>query len=89
MLPFRVIGYIICSIIIGIVYGPESGKISGCPQDLALDKGGNLIDNYIYVLKELTENVAGIAFICMFGWFGAIFPVLLAFPQEINIFFKV
>ncbi len=89
MLRIRIIGYIFIPILISLVYRPDSGKYSGCSQDFAVMDGESFVDKYMSVSTDIFENIEGILFIAMFGWFGAIFPLLLTFPKEINTFFKV
>jgi len=91
MLRIRIIGYVFIPILISIVYRSDSGKYSGCSQDFAVMNGESFVDKYKYVSvsNDILENIGGIMFITLFGWFGAIFPLLLTFPKEINIFFIV
>ena len=89
MLPLRFFGYIICGALISILYGFDSGILSGCPEDFAIQSGDNLIEKYESVSADVFENYIGIAFVCIFGWFAGIFPVLLQFPIELNNFLKV
>jgi len=88
MLPIRTIGHILVAILIVILWGSESGKLSGCPEDFVV-KYGTYVENYGRVSDKLNENTAGIYFLLLFIWFGALFAVLLTFPQEMNIFLKV
>jgi hypothetical protein len=89
MLRIRIIGYVFIPILISLVYRSDSGKYSGCSQDFAVMSGESFVDKYISVSTDILENIEGIMFIALFGWFGSIFPLLLTFPKEINIFFKV
>jgi hypothetical protein len=89
MLRIRIIGYVFIPILISLVYRTDSGKYSGCSQDFAVMDGESFVDKYMSVSTDIFENIEGILFIAMFGWFGAIFPLLLTFPKEINTFFKV
>lgn len=70
------------------MYGPDSGQLSGCPQDYAIANGMDVIKHTQEVTADLFENCSGLIFICMFAWFSAIFPVLLVFPMEVNVFMK-
>ena len=89
MMPARVIGYIFCAFQISIFFGFDSGVLSGCADEFAIGNGQNFIDRILENREDLVENGCCITFICLLGWFGGIFPVLLVFPTELNIFMKV
>ena len=89
MLPMRFFGYIICGLLISILFGFDSGVLSGCNNEFALGDGKNMVDKFKGIIADLFENCAGLAFINMLGWFGGIFPVLLIFPTELNVFLQV
>lgn len=88
MLPARIIGYIVCSMLISLLYGSDSGALSGCPQEFTIDDGQDLFLKYKEYAQDIIENTCGLAFMCMFCWFGGIFPELLIFPNELEVFLK-
>ena len=48
-----------------------------------------MIEKVKELVADMFENCAGLAFINMVGWFGGIFPVLLIFPTELDVFLQV
>ena len=88
MLGLRFWSYIVIAVLISLMYGPDSGYLSGCPHDYAIDNGMDVIKHTQEVTADIFENCSGLIFIVMFAWFCAIFPVLLVFPQEVNVFIK-
>lgn len=89
MLPLRFFGYIICGVLISVLFGFDSGVLSGCMHEFTLGDGKNLVEKFKATVADLFENCAGLAFINMLGWFGSIFPMLLIFPTELDVFIKV
>ncbi len=89
MLPLRIVGLIVFSVLLSILYGFEIGKVSGCPQDFAATSGVTYAENYDRVSTKINENLACIFFCNLMSWSLTIFPQLLVFPLEMNIFFKV
>ena len=89
MLPMRFFCYIIVAFQISLLFGTDSGVLSGCPSNFGVGDGSNLIQKAQDNAADLFENCCGLAFICLFGWFGGIFPVLLIFPIELNVFLQV
>lgn len=88
MMPARIIGYIICSQLISLFFGWDSGALSGCPQEFTIGDGQDLFEKFEHNAQDIIENCCGLAFICMFCWFGGLFPVLLIFPTELEVFLK-
>ncbi|CAG2100166.1 unnamed protein product, partial [Medioppia subpectinata] len=74
MLPMRFFGYILVAFLISLLFGRDSGVLSGCPQELNFRDNGNIIEYIMSRSADLFENCCGLAFICLFGWFGGIFP---------------
>ena len=88
-LPVRFFGFLTCGILISLIYGSEVGKIDGCNHDFSIGDGINLIEKFTETHNKLFDNGALLAFTCMLAWFSGIFPVLLLFPMELNIFVQV
>ncbi|XP_054157562.1 ATP-binding cassette sub-family G member 1-like [Oppia nitens] len=84
----KITGYITCSVLIAAMYGEDSGILSGCVSDFNIGDGQNLMKKFTEIVADILENCVGIGFICVFGWIMSIFPVLLIFPQEMNVFLK-
>ncbi len=89
MLPLRIIGHIAGGGLLSFLYGSEIGVLSGCPEDFDISNGGTYIANYDRVSTKISENIACLFFCNIMSWFLTIFPYLLVFPLEMNVFFKV
>jgi len=89
MLPIRIVGLISCAVLISILYGSKIGEVSGCPKDFIVSNGGTYVENYKRVSSNVIENFTCIFYCNIISWFLTIFPLLLVFPLEINVFFKV
>jgi len=89
MLPIKILGYFSCAILVSILYGSDIGKLSGCPEDFIVANGGTYVENYERVSTKIVENFSCIFFCVIISWFLSIFPPLLVFPLEMNVFFKV
>lgn len=88
MLPMRVIAHIGVVLLLVGFWGPESGYLSGCPDNFVVE-GESYVKAFEDVSARLNENFSCIIFIVMITWFGAIFAVLLTFPEEMHTFLKV
>ncbi|CAG2112166.1 unnamed protein product [Medioppia subpectinata] len=88
MLPMRFFGYISVAFLISLLFGRDSGVLSGCPQELNFRDNGNIIEYIRSRSADLFENCCGLSFICLFGWIGGIFPVLSIFPIELNVYLQ-
>ena len=60
MLPLRFLTYIFCAILIVILWGSDSGKLSGCAQDFVTKSGENMVDKFKNVWNDVFENYAGL-----------------------------
>ncbi|CAG2101882.1 unnamed protein product [Medioppia subpectinata] len=87
MLPLRSAAHLATVGLLVGFWGPESGKLSGCPDNFVVD-GADFVKTFEEVGDKLNENFGCICFIVMFTWFGAIFAVLLTFPAEMHTFLK-
>jgi len=89
MLPIKTFGHFSNAVLIGVLYGFDIGKISGCPEDFIVANGGTYVENYDRVSGKIMENFSCISFCILISWFLSILPTLLVFPLEMNVFFKV
>ena len=90
MVPLRVACYICCGLLISVLFGFDSGKFSGCAYEMfAITQDAELITKMKATYADLFENVALLSVINLIGWFSSIFPVLLIFPNELDVFLKV
>ena len=71
------------------MYGSDSGRLSGCSHDFSIGDGTNLIKKFQETIADLFENCSGLLFVTLYGWFVALFPIVLVFPKEVNVFLKV
>ncbi|CAG2176624.1 unnamed protein product, partial [Oppiella nova] len=88
MLPLKVSAYIVSAVMIGLMFGSDSGILSSCSSDFNIGDGKDLMKKYQEIAADIMENCSGILFAVMFGWFMSIFPILLIFPSEMNVFLK-
>ncbi|CAG2107633.1 unnamed protein product, partial [Medioppia subpectinata] len=87
LLHLRIVANIATVLLLVGFWGPESGKLSGCPDNFVVD-GADFVKTFERVADKLNENFACLVFVVMFTWFGAIFAVLLTFPAEMHTFLK-
>lgn len=89
MLTMRINLYVVCGLLLSAFFGSDSGIYSGCAPDFNIGDGKNLMDKIKNVMADIIENCCGITFAIIMAWFGGIFPVLLIFPIELDVFLKV
>lgn len=87
MVPARALAHIIMGVAVGIVFGTDSGELNGCALDILM-QNGSYLENFEEAAVDVRENLANIYFTNMLVWFGSIFPILLTFPLEMNVFSK-
>lgn len=83
----RVFYHVYALVSVFIIYGPDIGKPSGCPLDV-LVRNGSFMDNLDDEISSMRDNMGCFLMTSLFIWFGSLFPVVLFFPLELNVFMK-
>lgn len=87
MVPGRIIAHFMMIACMFLVFGLHVGEVTGCPYDI-LTREGTFMENLDDEIGRTRENIAAIILTSLFIWFGALFPVVLLFPLEMNVFMK-
>lgn len=88
----RLFSHVITAIFIGLLYGTEVGEPALCPPLESplndLERFSEYRAKYQADLITSTENLAFIFFTLMFTLFGAMMPIIMTFPANLNVLKK-
>ena len=88
----RLLSHVTTAIFIGVLYGAEVGEPALCPPTVSplndLEQFTQHRTKYQSDLVTTTENLAFIFFTLMFTLFGAMMPIIMTFPANLNVLKK-